>query len=393
MTGTPPEWLIIETVNRLQRLARHEHNPTQTMITREVREKGGESYSWEAVGDVLERLGEEKVLWRSPGDYYSSVRWRIHPEYIPDESVGGDPYSPEHRACLRERAREEEQEAAKAREKAAERKREREREKRREEAEARRIEKLRDEARAGADPGKELAKLWESKSIEAPDVLRIAEEDPGAVLIIDTETTGLSGSSDDVLELSIINGAGRTVHTARYSSWLREWPEAQGIHGIAPEDVEGLPKLESDAAKVSGLLRRARVLAGYNIWFDIDFLAFAGIKFPAVCVYDVMETFAQVYGEWEDWIDEGRGGYKWQKLTTAGKYYGIDTRGAHGSLRDCQITLEVLRKLAKEPESKRHRMGPERAPGGIPRRGPKPRGCPPEEEKPGGPIACSFVGS
>lgn len=357
MTGTPPEWLIIETVNRLQRLARHEHNPTQTMITREVREKGGESYSWEAVGDVLERLGEEKVLLRTAGDYYCSVRWKIHPEYIPDESVGGDPYSSEQRARLRERAREEEQEAREAKEKAAKRKRERERERRKEEAEARRIEKLRGEARKGADPHGELMRLWESKSIEAPDVLRIAEEDPGAVLIIDTETTGLSGSSDDVLELSIIDGAGRIIHTARYSSWLREWPEAQEIHGITPEDVEGLPKLESDAAKVSGILRRARVLAGYNIWFDADFLAFAGIRFPAaVRVYDVMETFAAVYGEWADWIDEGRGGWKWQKLTTAGKYYHIDTRGAHGSLRDCQITLEVLRKLAKEPESKRHRM-------------------------------------
>ena len=360
MTGAPPEWLVIETVNRLQRLARHEHNPTQTMITREVREKGGEPYAWEEVSDVLERLGSQKVLWRTPGDYYCSVRWRIHPEYFPDESVGGDPYGQEQRERLRQRAREREEEAEAAKRSAAERKRERQRERRREEAEARRIEKLRAEARMGADPDRELSKLWEAGDMETPDVMRIAEEDPGAVLIIDSETTGLSSGNDDVLELSIINGAGRTVHTARYSSWLREWPEAQGIHGIAPEDVEGLPKLESDAAKVSGLLRRARVLVGYNISFDAGFLAQAGVRFPHVPTCDVMEVFAHVYGEWEDWIDEGRGGYRWQTLTTAGKYYGIDTRGAHGSLRDCEITLEVLKRLAKEPESKRCRGEPTR---------------------------------
>ena len=358
MSEAPPEWMVIEAVNRLQKLARHRHNPTQTMITQTVREQSGEVYPWEAVADVLERLGAQKVLWRTSGDYYSSVRWRIHPEYFPDESVGGDPYSQDQRARLREMAEEEEERTTTAKENAAERKRKRDRKRAKELAEARRTARLRGEARKEADPDRELSKVSSAGELEAPEVLKILEDDPGAVFVIDAETTGLSGYSDDVLELSIINGAGRTVHTSRYGSWLKEWPEAEAVNGIGPEDVEGLPTFESDAAKVSGLLRRARVLVGYNVWFDLEFMAAAGVEFPAVPAYDVMEGFAQVYGEWEDWIDEGRGGYRWQKLTTAGRYYHIDTTGAHASLRDCQITLEVLKKLAREPEAKRHRTGP-----------------------------------
>ncbi len=358
MSGAPPEWMVIEAVNRLQRLARHRHNPTQTMITREVRERGGEAYTWEAVADVLERLGAQKVLWRTPGDYYSSVRWRIHPEYIPDESVGGDPYAQDQRARLRSMAEKEEERTAAARKEAAEKKKERDRERARELAESERTARLRDEARKGADPDRELSRVSNAGELESPEVLRILEEDPGAVFVIDAETTGLSCYSDDVLELSIIDGEGRTVHTSRYGSWLKEWPEAEAVNGIGPEDVEGLPAFESDAARVSGMLRRARVLVGYNVWFDLEFMAAAGVEFPAVPACDVMEEFAKVYGEWADWIDEGRGGWKWQKLTTAGRHYHIDTAGAHGSLRDCQITLEVLERVAREPEAIRHRAGP-----------------------------------
>lgn len=355
MSEAPPDWLVIEAVNRLQRLARHQHNPTQTMITKTVKEAAGRPYGWEAVADVLERLGSQKVLWRTPGDYYSSVRWRIHPEYVPDESVGGDPYSPEERARLRSAARKEEEREADHRRKAAARKEAQDRERAEERTRRRRKEK----ARQGVDPFEALDRLSGAGGLESPQVAEILEEDPGAVLIIDSETTGLSRWADDVLELSIINGAGRTVHTSRYGSWLKKWPEAQEVHGIRPEDVEGLPTFEEDAAKISGLLRRARVLAGYNVWFDLGFMAAAGIRFPDVPTCDVMEEFAQVYGDWEDWIDDGRGGYKWQRLTTAGAHYGIDTQGAHGSLRDCQITLEVLKRIAKEPEAVRHRPGPE----------------------------------
>lgn len=347
--NAPPEWLVISTINNLQRYAKNQYNPTEKMIAREVRKRSGISYQYDIITDVLGRLAEERVLLRSSGDYYRSVRWKIHPDYIPNETIGGDPYTLEERTALAEAVRLEEEQLARHKIEAAERKKEY----RREKAAIERAAKNRKIARTDIDPDKQLKKI--EKWIESPEVMEILEADPGSVLILDAETTGLSPVSDDILELSIINGSGVTLHTSRYNSWYPDWSEeAQLVNRITPEMVRDLPTFESDAPKISGLLRRASVLVGYNICFDLDFLACSGVKFPAVPVCDVMEDFAVVYGEWADWIDD-YGGWKWQRLTTAGKYYDIDITGAHGSLKDCLITLAVMKKIAKEPESKRHR--------------------------------------
>lgn len=344
----PPDWLLIETVARLQRLARHQYRPTQPMIYRTVREASGIRYDYETVNERLEYLRAQRVLMRYPGDYYSSVRWRIHPEYVPEPPIP-DPYTEEQRARLLETLKETEAEEARRTGKAREARRMKDRER----ARARRIEARRRKARQAFEPQR-LDDI-NGGLIDCVGIVSMIEEDPGSVLIMDTETTGLYCYEDDVLELSIINGAGRTVYSRRFAAWKEEWPEAQEIHGIRPEDVDGLSRLEDEAAKVSGLIRRARALAGYNLSFDLSFLTEAGVRFPTVPLCDVMEEFAEVYGEWADWIDEGQGGWKWQKLTTAGRHYGIDIEGAHGSLRDCQITLGVLKRMAKEPESVRHR--------------------------------------
>lgn len=178
-------------------------------------------------------------------------------------------------------------------------------------------------------------------------VAQLLDDDPGGLLILDTETTGLDPHRDDVLELSIINGSGRAlVKGCRYGSHLMSWPDAEAVNGIRPIMVRHLQPLSDDAPRISGLLRRASVIAGYNVFFDIGFLECHNVRLPkAVQFFDVMEAFAEIYGEWAQWLDNGNGGWRWQKLTTAGRYYDLDTVGAHGSFKDCQLTLEVLKKI------------------------------------------------
>ncbi len=344
----PPDWMVIETVARLQRLARHQHCPTQPMIFKTINEASDIRYDYEAVNERLEYLRGQRVLMRYPGDYYSSVRWKIHPAYVPEPPIP-DPYTEEQRAGMLARVNEREQEEARE----AERAREIRRKKDRERSRLRRIEERRRKARSSLD--RQRPDDINGGFTDCVGIVSMIEEDPGDVLILDTETTGLYYLLDDVLELSIINGAGRTVYSRRFAAWKEEWPDAQRIHGIGPKDVEGLSKLEDEAAKISELLRGAKALAGYNLTFDLAFLTQAGVRFPRLLLCDVMEEFAEVYGEWADWIEDGEGGWKWQTLTTAGRHYHIDTQGAHGSLRDCQITLEVLRRMAREPEAVRHR--------------------------------------
>ena len=163
--------------------------------------------------------------------------FKIHPDYYPAPPLE-DPYTETEREALREELRKKEE--AEARKKAS-----------REEDKARRLERLHDQtkrqrARARARKG---VQGYEGipKRLDTSEAWGIIEESPGQVYIIDTETTGLHSEKDDVLEVSIINAYGVTVHTRRYNSWFSEWPEAQEVHGISPEDVQGLPTLEADA--------------------------------------------------------------------------------------------------------------------------------------------------
>src|SRR5690606_28350115 len=59
-------------------------------------------------------------------------------------------------------------------------------------------------------------------------------------LILDTETTGL-GSVDEIVELSVIDMAGRTLINTLVKPKGIIPPEAQRIHGISNEGVSDAP--------------------------------------------------------------------------------------------------------------------------------------------------------
>lgn len=343
--GAPPDWMLLEAV--IKTSSGHDNQPSTEVISNYISRTYNKTYHWEDLKDKLDLMASGGIFIRWPGNYYISPQWGIHPDYYPPEGLR-DPYSEQEREFLRDELLQREIRAQERKEA----KREYDR------ARYRHAVKMRKRAQMRPSP-EEIDKIHDRprKWIECPEVVAMIDDDPTSVIIIDTETTGLSSSDDDVLELSIINGSGKTILSKRYGSWLDRWPEAERIHFIKPEDVKDLPTLETDCASISHILRNARIIAGYNVWFDLWFLIHAGVKIPNVPICDVMEEFSIVYGEWCDWIDYD-GGYKWQTLTTAARYYKIDHTGAHGSLRDCLMTLGVMQHIAREPESKRHRKDP-----------------------------------
>lgn len=346
-------WMIIEAIAHRQNLKKyHTSGPTPDMIYNDIKERYGPHFHYGRVKDLLFSLDGDCLFYdyTGGGGYPLYFHFRIHPDFYPEEPIE-DPYTEKERTALREYLKDREERRLKAEEKALQRRREREAEKRDEER--------RRKARRKARPTEIVEpKGW--RYIDVEEAKKIILERPSKALILDTETTGLSSYSDDILELSIIDGGGRKLFSERFNSWAKEWEEAEAIHHIRPEDVKDLPHIEERREIVSSFFEGAELLIGYNLPFDLSFIVESGVHIPDGLLFcDVMEDFSTFYGEWADWINEGWGGWKWQKLTTASRYYHISTEGAHGSLKDCEMTREVLLKLADEPVEKRKRPRPD----------------------------------
>ena len=223
-----------------------------------------------------------------------------------------------------------------------ERRNQRERERRAELRELREREKM----YAAERQARELTREHIRESIEQLTA-RYSKEPPtlDRVLIVDTETTGLEPSENEILQLSIIDGNGTELYNGYFLPCAREWREAQAVNHISPADVQNAPRLSAELPRISEIFARAHKIIGYNLPFDLSFLECSGVLVPAAAErIDVMQLFAPIYGEYS----EKYGGYKWQKLTKAAAYYGYDWNehgSAHDSRADCYATLFVYNKI------------------------------------------------
>ncbi|WP_302756387.1 3'-5' exonuclease [Collinsella intestinalis] len=162
-------------------------------------------------------------------------------------------------------------------------------------------------------------------------------------IYFDTETTGLHpgvGEGDEIITLSIVDESGDVLHDAIYKPrWNSEWPEAESIHGISPADVADLPTIEGDLPKIAEIFERADEVCGYNVGFDLRFLAALGIRPRENAeIIDTMQLYAPIHGDWNDCYED----FKWCKLTVAADEIGYEWTGsAHGSLADTLATKAV----------------------------------------------------
>ena len=115
------------------------------------------------------------------------------------------------------------------------------------------------------------------------------------------------------------------------------------VNHITPEMVANAPNIIEVKQEINKIINSANVIVGYNILFDLEFLAAFGIENSKATVIDVMQDSGDIYGEWSDKY----GCNKWQKLTKCAEYYGYDwgTDIAHDSLADCRATLYCYNKI------------------------------------------------
>ena len=120
---------------------------------------------------------------------------------------------------------------------------------------------------------------------------------------------------------------------------------AEAVNHISPESVTMCPEICEDVAELSELFRSADRVIGYNVRFDLGFLAAVGIcPREDAEIHDTMLDFAELRGV-RDTSRRHRGEWKWHKLTEAAEFVGYDWGGdaAHGSLADARATLAVQR--------------------------------------------------
>lgn len=181
-----------------------------------------------------------------------------------------------------------------------------------------------------------------SYSRQLIDFIKMARRED--YLILDTETTGLHDG--EVVSIAIIDAQGGTLLDTLVKPSKPIPDDAIAIHGITSEMVESAPTWGDVIWQVRGIIG-ARDTIVYNAPYDMMILRNSS-KFHGLDVswsltnwYCAMETFAEVYGDWNDY----RGNYRWQKLTTAAKHYGLSTEGAHGALADCRMTLGIVKAM------------------------------------------------
>lgn len=161
-------------------------------------------------------------------------------------------------------------------------------------------------------------------------------------LVIDTETTGL-GEDDEVIEFGAVDPLGRKVfHCLVKPERHAEWPEAEKINGISPDDVAFALPGSALSPAVSELLSSAGFIAGYNIRFDLRLLRQSGFAIPeGIRACDIMDLVVEHFG-------------KRMSLSKASDFLGTGMDGlpylgnAHSACADARTALLVMEALSAE---------------------------------------------
>lgn len=169
-------------------------------------------------------------------------------------------------------------------------------------------------------------------------------ESLGNFVAIDTETTGLSAFSDEIIELTAIrfvNWNPVEIFSSLVNPGVSIPPEASRINHISDDMVSDAPRIEAIIKDFDDFIGKDNLL-GHNISFDTKFLDAAGSSYASRRrkYYDTMKLAQKI--QWECGPDNA-------KLDTLCEYYSIrDPRTSHRSSSDALATGILFKKLVDE---------------------------------------------
>lgn len=171
------------------------------------------------------------------------------------------------------------------------------------------------------------------------------------LVVFDTETTGLQiegVNPDEAVSLGLASKSGDILMDTLLRHAKRSSPDALRVHGHTWEATRDAPRLPAvwDEFKqhVDGKAILCYCVNNYDAKILINTCFTHGM--PTLDLrrrtVQALGPFAMFYGEWNEYY----GNYKYQSLTTAANFFGIDTTGAHGAPADCLMTLGVVKAMA-----------------------------------------------
>lgn len=163
------------------------------------------------------------------------------------------------------------------------------------------------------------------------------------LIVLDTETTGLSRQKDRIIEFaalkiknnSVIDEISFLLQSDKPIPW-----EVTKINGITNDMLKsGLPE-EQAVKKIIDFLEGDFIIVGHNVKFDIDFieqlLKRHGYRFS--CTYlDTLQLSRKYL--------KGLSSYS---LGNIAEYYGFKPDGLHRALTDVETTYKLLNLIIRE---------------------------------------------
>lgn len=162
--------------------------------------------------------------------------------------------------------------------------------------------------------------------------------DKTKIIVFDVETTGLLSTVDEIIQITILDGYGNEL----FSSYIKPtrhkiWTEAQRINGIRYEMVKNAPTFRKVKKEIQEIFNNAKLVVGYNLNFDIEFIEACGIVVPGTR-FDVMTAFASYRAGIEHSF------YRKCKLTECAEYFNYSFK-SHDSDEDARATLHCFNSL------------------------------------------------
>jgi len=195
-------------------------------------------------------------------------------------------------------------------------------------------------------------------------------------VVLDTETSSLQG---EVIEIVILDSAGRVLLESLVRLLGRVSAEARTIHGITDEELAGAPSFAELWPRIYAVLSQVSYVITYNAAFDRERLA-TSAQLAGLTLYTGRGAArrAQLYGarlrdttpvvltaEWECLMEQyaryhgerSRGRWVSQKLAKACVQLRIKHTAWHRARGDAEAALKVLRRLASKQKKYEKEQG------------------------------------